>query len=92
MVTTIDDGDEIALEGTQISIFAADTLNTTSFSDTDGKYSILGLEAGMYRVLAEQENFISSDTIDVQINPANITIQDFELEADITEGTEKGGK
>ncbi len=81
-VSTLEEETPVALEGAQISVFAADTLNTTSFTDVDGNYAVLGLEAGMYEVVAELEGYISSDTLDVQIDAANVTTQDFVLEVD----------
>lgn len=81
-VSTVEEEVAVALEGAQISVFAADTLNTTSFSDVDGNYAILGLEAGMYEVVAELDGYLVSDTLDVQIDAANITTQDFVLEVD----------
>ena len=81
-ISTVAEETPVALEGAQISIFAADTLNTTSFSDVDGNYAILGLEAGMYEVVAELEGYLASDTLDVQIDAANITTQDFELDVE----------
>ncbi|RIV32981.1 DUF4382 domain-containing protein [Flagellimonas lutimaris] len=81
-VGTVEEEVAIALEGAQISVFAADTLNTTSFSDVDGNYAILGLEAGMYEVVAELDGYLVSDTLDIQIDAANITTQDFVLEVD----------
>jgi len=93
-VSTVEEEVPIALEGAQISVFAADTLNTTSFSDVDGNYAILGLEAGMYEVVAELDGYLVSDTLDVQIDAANITTQDFVLEVDpdaTEEETTEGG-
>lgn len=81
-VSTVEEEVAVALEGAQISVFAADTLNTTSFSDVDGNYAILGLEAGMYEVVAELDGYLVSDTLDVQIDAANTTTQDFILEVD----------
>ncbi|MFT0715461.1 DUF4382 domain-containing protein [Flagellimonas lutimaris] len=81
-VSTVEEEVAVALEGAQISVFAADTLNTTSFSDVDGNYAILGLEAGMYEVVAELDGYLVSDTLDVQIDAANISTQDFILEVD----------
>ncbi|AEM72406.1 putative lipoprotein [Allomuricauda ruestringensis DSM 13258] len=87
-VSTVEEEASVALEGAQISVIAADTLNTTSFSDVDGNYAILGLEAGMYKVVAELDGYLASDTLDVQVDAANITTQDFVLEVDpeATEG------
>tara|TARA_E500000318_G_scaffold110416_1_gene125791 strand:+ start:889 stop:1836 length:948 start_codon:yes stop_codon:yes gene_type:complete len=81
-ISTVEEEVAVALEGAQISVFAADTLNTTSFSDVDGNYAILGLDAGMYEVVAELDGYLVSDTLDVQIDAANTTTQDFILEVD----------
>lgn len=82
--------DEISqpIKGAQISIIAADTLNTTTFSDVDGNYKVMGLERGSYKAFAELEGYMSSDTLDVQITATNNTIQDFVLVAE--EETEEG--
>ena len=68
----------IPLEGAQISIIAADTVNTTAFSDIDGNYMIMGLEGGTYKALTELNGY-ASDSINIQINVANTTVQDFIL-------------
>ena len=81
-VSTIEEEMAIAIEGAQISVFAADTLNTTAFSDVDGNYTVMGLGAGAYKVLAEKEGYISSDTLDFEIVAGNKTSQDFVLEKD----------
>ena len=87
-VTSLEEEMETALEGAQISVFAADTLNTTGFTDMAGNYTIMGLDAGNYRVLAELEGFVSSDTLEVSILAGNNTIQDFVLEQEAMEETE----
>ncbi|MCR9227500.1 MAG: DUF4382 domain-containing protein [Flavobacteriaceae bacterium] len=88
-VSTIEEETAIGLFGAQVSVFAADTLNTTSFTDPDGNYAILGLEAGTYEVVSEFDGFIASDTLEVQIDAANITNQDFILEVDPDAATEE---
>ena len=83
VVSTMEDTDELFLEGAQISVMAADTLNTSGFTNEDGQYAILGLEAGTYQVFAALEGYVNSDTLDVEIVAANKTIQDFQLEAEV---------
>lgn len=87
-IITIEEEMEIALEGAQISILAADTLNTSGFTDIDGNYTIMGLEAGTYKALAELEGYLASDTVAVTIVAANKTVQDFMLEKDASEETD----
>lgn len=67
------------VEGAQVAIFVADTLNTTTFSDIDGGYMIMGLAAGTYTVAVEKEGYLMQTTEAVQITAANKTVQDFEL-------------
>ncbi|MDF1548277.1 MAG: DUF4382 domain-containing protein [Bacteroidales bacterium] len=68
------------IEGAQISVFAADTLNTTTFTDELGGYAVLGLEAGSYKVMVESEGYVSHTVEVVEIIVANATTQNFELE------------
>ncbi|MCL6265495.1 DUF4382 domain-containing protein [Flagellimonas myxillae] len=88
LVSTWEDENEVPLEGAQISVWAADTLNTSGFTDADGKYTIMGLEAGTYKVFSALEGYINSDTLDVEIVVANKTIQDFQLEKEVIEDPE----
>lgn len=72
--------DQVAspLEGVQISVFAADTLNTTSFTNVDGAYRILGLLPGSYEIIAELDGYIS-DTQTTAIVLNNNSVVDFQL-------------
>ena len=79
MVTTTVEETVTPLEGAQISVFAADTLNTTTFTDVDGAYTIMGLAAGTYEIMVELEGYASQETEGIQITAANKTTQDFEL-------------
>lgn len=67
------------LEGAQITVMAADTVNTTTFSDASGKYMVQGLMAGSYSIMAELDGYQSITIDDVEIVAGNKTIQDFEL-------------
>ena len=88
-VSSLEEELEMALEGAQISILAADTLNTSGFSDIDGNYAIMGLEAGSYKAFAELEGYRSSDTVEVTISAANKSVQDFLLEKEAAEETDE---
>lgn len=79
IVTEVEEGTILGVEGAQVAVFIADTLNTTTFSDVDGGYMILGLEAGSYSVQVEKEGYLMQTAEEVQINAANKTVQDFEL-------------
>ena len=49
-ITTIEQDTIVGVDGAQVAVFIADTLNTTTFSDVDGGYTLMGLEAGSYTV------------------------------------------
>lgn len=78
-ITIMEQDTIIGVEGAQVAVFIADTLNTTTFSDIDGGYMLMGLEAGSYSVEVEKEGYIMQTVEEVQINAANKTVQDFEL-------------
>lgn len=79
-VTTVEQDTIVGLEGAQVAVFVADTLNTTTFSDIDGGYMIMGLDAGSYNVEVEKEGYMIEIAEEVQINAGNKTVKDFELE------------
>lgn len=78
-ITAVEQDTIVGIEGAQVAVFIADTLNTTTFSDVDGGYMLMGLEAGSYQVEVEKEGYIIQTVKEVQINAANKTVQDFEL-------------
>ena len=67
------------LEGVTLSLFAGDTLNTSTFSDIAGDYAILGLTAGSYELVAEKEGFDSQTIENLEIVAANVTAQNLEM-------------
>lgn len=85
MVTTIQEEVAIGLEGAQVSIFAADTLNTTTFTDETGAYMVMGLMSGDYDVTVELDGYSEQTVEDIEIITGNKTVQDFELNAVATE-------
>ncbi len=78
-VTTLEAEIPVALEGVQVSVFAADTLNTTTFTDETGAYMVMGLMAGSYDVMVDLDGYSPQSAEDVEIITANKTLQDFEL-------------
>lgn len=67
------------LEGAQITIMAADTINTTTFTDISGQYMVQGLSGGSYKVIADLKGYQSKSVDEVTIVAGNETIQDFDL-------------
>ena len=64
-----------------MAVFAADTLNTTTFTDADGKYMVMGLMAGSYDVEVELSTYQKQSVADLEIVAGNTTSQDFVLVA-----------
>ncbi|MBT8209448.1 MAG: carboxypeptidase-like regulatory domain-containing protein, partial [Eudoraea sp.] len=77
--TTLEDETQEALEGAQVALYIADTLNTTTFSNEDGSYMVMGLEAGSYTVEVQLDTYETQTVEGVSIIAGNKTIQDFEL-------------
>lgn len=85
-VTQMDGETVLPLEAAQISVLDLDDQPLTSGATTvEGAYTIMGLEAGSYRVFSSLNGFVTSDTLEVEITAANKTIQDFVLEAEVVE-------
>ncbi|MCK0133590.1 DUF4382 domain-containing protein [Arenibacter sp. S6351L] len=81
MVTTLQEEVAVGLEGAQVAVFAADTLNTTTFTDADGKYMVMGLMAGEYDVEVELSTYLKETVTGIDIVAGNKTSQDFILVA-----------
>lgn len=79
LVSTTQDEEVIGLEGATVSVFAADTLNTTTFTDETGNYMILGLLEGSYDVMVELEGYETQTAEEVTIMAGNKIIKDFDL-------------
>lgn len=69
----------VALEGVQISVSQDGEVITTSFTDSTGAYMIMGLDAGIYDVMAELEGYDSQSAEGVEIVAGNKTFLNFEL-------------
>lgn len=66
------------IKDAEISIYAADTLNTSTFTDSMGNYTVLGLLEGDYKVKAEAAGFIGDEAM-TEIVKGNNTTLDFSL-------------
>lgn len=71
----------VGVEGAQVAIYADDILSTTTFTDVDGGYMIMGLDAGIYRVEVEKEGYEIQTVEGIEITVANKTEQNVELMA-----------
>ena len=79
-VTEIVEEGSVGVEGVQVSVFEGDTQITSTFTDVDGGYMIMGLEAGSYRVEMEKEGYVLQTFSDIEIIAANRTELDVEIE------------
>lgn len=75
----VSDANNVAIEGAQVSIIAADTVYASSFTNKDGDYTILGIDAGTYNVRYEREGYDMSTIEDVVIDEGNATDKDVQL-------------
>lgn len=57
LIGQIESIDNFPLEGVQISLYAADTINAVTFSEADGKYAFLGLTEGEYQIEVEKAGY-----------------------------------
>ncbi len=78
-VTTIEEESTIGLEGVQITIYQEGEVITSTFTDETGAYMVLGLDAGLYNIMAELEGYDSQTAEAIQIVSGNNTSLDFEL-------------
>ncbi len=76
------DTDTLAVSGAQVSILASDTTYTTSFTDENGEYAVLGIDAGTYDVIFAKDGYQSDTTHNVQIVAANATTLNVLLSED----------
>jgi len=79
LIYTTQEETQVALEGAPVEIYAADTLNTTTYSDEMGAYKVLGLTAGTYDVVVALDGYEMNTAEGIQISAANTTTQDFEM-------------
>lgn len=78
--------DPIALFNAQISVIAADeTVVTTTSTNAEGAYMIMGIDAGTYTIRAELEGYEMSEAAGVEIVAANRTEQNLVLIPDSSE-------
>lgn len=82
---TVTDVEHVAIDGVQVSIIAADTVYTTSFTDENGDYAILGVDAGTYGLEFEKEGYETVAVESVAVVAANATTQDVQLTAVVVE-------
>jgi hypothetical protein len=76
---TVTDTADVAISGAQVSIIAADTVYTTSFTEETGAYEILGIDEGIYKVEFAKEGFTDTIVENVEIIAGEKTTLDAKL-------------
>ena len=71
---TVTDDEDKPVEGAQISVYAADTLYTSSFTEDNGEYKILGIEAGTVDVEFEKDGYAATRKEAIEITAKNTTV------------------
>jgi len=76
---TVRNTDSNPLEGVTLSLTAADTVYTCTFSNIAGNYTFIGLEAGTYNLTAEFSGYLTQITEGVKIKSKKSSILNIEL-------------
>lgn len=76
----VTDPEDVAIEGAQVAIMAADTVYKTSFTDDGGEYTVQGVEAGTYKVEYSKDLYLTTTIDDVEVTAGDTTTQDAILE------------
>ncbi|MCY1635457.1 DUF4382 domain-containing protein [Marinifilum sp. D737] len=89
LVGTVFGAEDAGLEGAEVSVIAADTVYTATFTNENGEYTVLGIDAGTYNVEFAKEGYNSGSVEGVEITAANQTKLDATLDVVVesTEGT-----
>jgi hypothetical protein len=63
-----------------LSVIDADTTFTSTFSDENGKYALIGIPAGTYDLRVEEEGYKTDTIFGINVVAGNKTEQDIELQ------------
>lgn len=72
------DADDVVLEGVSVLI-EQDEVITSTITDEEGYYSMIGIPAGIYSMSATIEDFETLTFENIEIVEGNLTIQNFKL-------------
>jgi len=76
---TVKDTTGVAVQGAYVQVIQADTVYTSGLTDVAGKYSMVGIPAGTYKMVCGKEGFTTKETEAVIVVLKQTTTQDFEL-------------
>ena len=71
---------EEPLEGVEVSVYAADTLNTTTFTNASGDYMVLGLKPGEYDLIFSFDGLssVTKESIDIVLGNSTTVNAQFD--------------
>ncbi|MEN8117044.1 MAG: DUF4382 domain-containing protein [Bacteroidota bacterium] len=75
----VTDSTDSVVDGALVSVLAADTVYTSSLTDSTGYYTILGIDAGAYNVKVEYSDYQPVIFENIEIFAGNTTVLDAKL-------------
>lgn len=84
------DTSDVAIEGAEVAVIAADTVYTTSFTDSTGMYAVIGVDAGTYIVEFAKEGYLGVTVDDVEVLAGSATYVDAVLTPEEGDGGDDG--
>jgi hypothetical protein len=69
----VTDTSDVVIDGAEVALWAADTVYTTTFTDSTGAYMFLGVDAGTYDVAFAKEGFLGLIAEDIDVIGGNLT-------------------
>lgn len=76
---TVTDGENNPIEQALVEIMQGDSILTSSFSEADGSYAMIGIPEGFYSMKCNKEGYTDVAVDDVEVIAKKKTIQDFVL-------------
>lgn len=76
---TVSENDTTVVPEALVKILQADTVFSSALTGTTGKYGLVGVPAGTYKMVCEKEGYVSDTVEAVVVIPQEKTIQDFTL-------------
>jgi len=73
------ENDTIPIKEAHVQILRADTVFSSALTDKDGRYALIGIPAGTYRMICDQELYNSVTVDQVTVVAKEKTVQDFKL-------------
>ncbi len=79
LVGHVKDAEEAPVEGVQVTVMDGEEVYTTTFTDADGNYAVLGVDAGLYTLVFEKEGYRTITTDEAEVFAANKTTVDAQM-------------